>query len=74
MCVWLSCLALIICRCRFHVLLILCDGQVTSERETAEAIVEASNFPLAIVVVGVGDGPWDHVREPRKENVYAKVV
>jgi len=47
----------------FHVLLIVADGQVTSEAATIQAIVEASAHPLAIVLVGVGDGPWDTMRE-----------
>ncbi len=47
----------------YHVLLIVCDGQVTSENETAAAIVEASHYPLAIVVIGVGDGPWEAMVE-----------
>jgi hypothetical protein len=31
---------------------------VDNEEETIESIVKASNFPLSIVVIGVGDGPW----------------
>jgi len=47
---------------KFHVLLILTDGMVQEEEEHYRVLNQASKFPLSIVCVGVGDGPWDEMQ------------
>lgn len=62
---------------RYHILIIIADGQVSpgNVEETRQAIRDASHFPLSIVVIGVGDGPFgemnlldDHLKGRQFDN------
>ncbi|KAF8390843.1 hypothetical protein HHK36_023142 [Tetracentron sinense] len=60
---------------QYHVLVIIADGQVTrsidtkdgdlspQEEYTINSIVNASLHPLSIILIGVGDGPWEDMRK-----------
>nr|CCA16094.1 copinelike protein putative [Albugo laibachii Nc14] len=62
----------------FHVLFIVATGHLTmsseetheelnvNEQKTIDAINLASHFPLSIVIVGVGDGPWDRIKQYKR--------
>ncbi|KAA0158394.1 hypothetical protein FNF31_05463 [Cafeteria roenbergensis] len=57
---------------RFHTLIIITDGQINDSVDvhsapsgrvakrspTMEALIRASQYPIEVIVIGVGDGPW----------------
>lgn len=40
---------------QYFILLIITDGEITDLDQTRQAIVNASNLPMSIIIVGVGE-------------------
>ena len=63
----------------YTILLLLTDGVLNDEQNTIDAIVEASDFPLSIVIVGVGNADFsamevlDADEEPLVHSVTGRV-
>ncbi|ESU45162.1 Phospholipid-binding Copine Family Protein [Giardia duodenalis] len=60
---------------QYMILVLLTDGDVSNLIEDTKALRDASNYPLSIVTVGLGDGPFkkmrtfdDHVRGRKFDN------
>lgn len=47
----------------FFVLLIVTDGVITDMDATKQAIIENSNLPFSIIIVGVGGADFDAMEE-----------
>jgi E3 ubiquitin-protein ligase RGLG len=43
---------------QYHILIILTDGAVDDVTATAEAIVDASHYPISIIAIGIGDADF----------------
>ena len=48
---------------QYFVLLIITDGIITDMEHTKEAIVTAAEYPLSIIIVGVGEANFDAMEE-----------
>ncbi|XP_071785739.1 copine-3-like isoform X2 [Asterias amurensis] len=47
---------------QYFILLLLTDGVITDMYETRDAIVHASNLPMSIIIVGVGNADFSDMR------------
>ena len=53
------------CKMTFHILVIITDGQLNKDdiQLTSQSFISASKYPISIVLIGVGDGPWNDMHD-----------
>jgi len=56
----------------YVILLILTDGEITDMDETIQVIVEASELPLSIIIVGLGDAKFDKMKQLDADHIALK--
>jgi copine 5/8/9 len=50
-------------RQKYGILLILTDGVINDFEFTKQAIIEASHFPLSIIIIGIGAANFDDMHD-----------
>lgn len=55
-------LELVAQRMEMHVLIIITDGDINDVGRDSQAVVDASYFPLSIIVVGIGNSRFEHYK------------
>lgn len=53
----------------YFVLLIITDGVIADRKQTINAIIDASKYPISIIIVGVGDADFDDMDELDSDDV-----
>lgn len=52
----------------YYVLIVLTDGSIDDYNDTIDKIIEASNLPLSIVLVGLGNGDFSLLKKLDQDN------
>ncbi|MFK7827662.1 MAG: hypothetical protein AB8G05_26185 [Oligoflexales bacterium] len=50
----------------YHILVIISDGSVDDYDANQAVLAEASNYPLSVIMVGVGNGDTDNFKKMEK--------
>ena len=53
---------------RYHILVIISDGEIDDLKSTIDSIIESSKYPLSIIIIGVGDIVCDDMKTLNGEN------
>jgi len=57
---------------KYNILLILTDGKIDDMKETKNILVEASNYPLSVIIVGIGNANFGNMNELDGDHVPLK--
>jgi len=59
---------------KYNILLILTDGKIDDMQETKNILVEASNYPISVIIVGIGNSNFGNMNEIGKRYIYIYIL